>query len=222
MVWELSKSTWIEFSCSSNLIESMQSQRQIWVYMNCLANIATEISRISNDLRLLSSWPNTGINEIELPTVQTGSSIMPGKVNPSILECVNMVCFDVLWARHSVEQCLQWWQLNLNVFMPLMAHKSLESTLILSNALSMMSKKCIDWLKVNEDICKRNAYNSNGIFTALNPILWYHTVAKIVQKRIKTWKEIWILLQEETDLGQNEIDKILDPLTLSNIYDQAL
>ena len=222
VISKLSQLSWITFHTSNNLVESMQSQRQIWAYMNQLANIATELTRICNDLRLLSSWPNTGIWEIELPSVQAGSSIMPGKVNPSILECVNMVCFDVLWSRHSIEQCLLGWQVNLNVFMPLMAHKSIESTKVLTNAIRMMSEKCIDWIKANKNICREYAYESNGIFTALNPILWYHRLAKIVQKRAETGVDIQTILEQETELSPDEIKSILDPLVLSNAQDEVL
>ena len=222
MIQEISRNTSENFKTSENLIESMQSQRQIADYMDCLARIATEISRIANDLRLLSSWPNTGIWEIELPPVQPGSSIMPGKVNPSILECVNMVCFEVLGGRHSVEHCIAWWQLNLNVFMPLMSHKCLEANHILANAIIMMAEKTIDWLKVNMGKCSMYAYESNGIFTALNPILGYHAVSWIVKKRQETWKPIKQLLEEETDLSTEDIEKILNPLTLSNIQNENI
>ena len=217
MIEEISKNSSIKFQTSENLIESMQSQRQIADYMDCLARIATEISRISNDLRLLASGPNTGIWEIELPPVQPWSSIMPGKVNPSILECVNMVCFDVLGSRYAVEHCLAGGQLNLNVFMPLMSHKALEATSILRNAMIMMSEKAIDWLKVNVKQCNTYAFESNWIFTALNPILGYHTVSGIVKKRQETWESIKKLLEEETDLSTEQIEEILNPLTLSNI-----
>ncbi len=205
------------FTQCPNLIESMQSQRQIGEYMWALNQIATEVWRIANDLRLLSSGPHTGISEIILPPVQPGSSIMPGKVNPSILECVNMVCFRVGWADSAVRQCLAWWQLNLNVFMPLMALESLTATQILGNACQMMAEKCIDGIQAHMKMTEKYAYESNGLFTALNPILWYQKVSELVKQKERTGKSVKELLLELWDMSESEIDQLLDPKKLTNI-----
>ena len=215
MVRALSWETGIDFKTSSNLIASMRSQRQIGVYMNALTQIAHELSRMCNDLRLLSSGPFTGFGELNLPAVQPGSSIMPGKVNPSILECVNMVCFRILGADTTMKHCLSESQLNLNIWMPLMIHETLNATKILTNALKMMTDKCISGIEVNKEVCEKYAYESNGIFTALNPILGYQKVADIVHIREESGKSIKELLLEKTDLSEEEITKILDPKNLT-------
>lgn len=217
MVECISQETKTRFYGNPNLIESMQSQRQIWNYMNCLSIIATELTRITSDLRLLSSGPHTGFAEVKLPPVQPGSSIMPGKVNPSILECVNMICFRVMGSRTSVEHCLSASQLNLNIFMPLMAHETIESTKILTQACSIMTEKAIHGLEVNIEKSKEYWFQSNGIFTALNPILGYSKVAKLVHQREQSSESIETLLLKNTDLSKEDIADILDPLKLSNI-----
>jgi len=217
MIAAISSNSVQSFYQCSDLIESMQSQRQIGEYMWTLSQIATEVSRIANDLRLLSSWPHTGISEIILPPVQPGSSIMPGKVNPSILECVNMVCFRVGGANNSVRQCLEGGQLNLNVFMPLMSLESLTATSIMGNTCVMMAEKCIYGIGANTKMTEKYAYESNGLFTALNPILGYQRVSDLVKKKEKTGKSVKELLLESWDMTEEEIDEILDPKKLTGI-----
>ncbi|QQR84232.1 hypothetical protein IPJ72_03550 [Candidatus Peregrinibacteria bacterium] len=172
----------LKFKGASDLIESMQSQRQMLHFSQMLKRVACEMSRIASDLRLLSSGPNTGLAEIELPPVQPGSSIMPGKVNPSILECVNMVCYRVMGSEATVAHCVYNGQINLNVNMPLMSYEVLTSMKILGNAAVMMAEKCVDGITANEETCRKYAYQSGSLATALNPIIGYAHVAEIVKE----------------------------------------
>lgn len=196
----LNKNTGFDFKNAPDMVESMQSQKQILQFAGALKLSAVEISRIASDLRLLSSGPHTGFHEINLPAVQPGSSIMPGKINPSILECVNMVCYRVIGAETTVTQAVLGGQLNLNVNMPIMASEILHSMEILSNAVKMMAEKCINGITANVELCKKYAYESAGLATALTPIMGYEAVAKLVKEMLATGKPL-----------PDEIKKLLDP-----------
>lgn len=213
----LGKQTGIDFIAHENMIEGTQSQRQIGEYMSALKALSLEMHRIMSDLRLLSSGPYTGLGEIKLPAVQPGSSIMPGKVNPSILEAAHMVCMRIFWAETTVSYTLAQSQLNLNVWMPLMATESIEATQLFINMCDMLREKCFTGIEVNTERCKQYAYESNGIFTALNPILGYARVAKLVKQREETGKSLEELLSDIPDISPSEIQEILDPKKLSNI-----
>ncbi len=216
MVTEISTHTWIDFYTCDNLIESMQSQKEIGYYMSALKAIAIHVSKICDDLRILSSGPHTGIWEIILPPVQPGSSIMPGKVNPSILECANMICVKVIAAESSTTQCLLWWQLNLNVYMPLMSYETITATNLLTNMFPMMAEKCISGIQVDEKKCHDHAYESNSIFTVLNPILGYHTVAELIKQKESSWLSIRELLIKQHGMSKKEVEELLKPENLIN------
>src|SRR5204863_7534654 len=140
-----------DFRPSDDLREAMQSQLPIGAVSASLRNVALELTRITNDLRLLASGPQTGLAEIILPAVQPGSSIMPGKVNPSMLECMNQLCFHILGAATAVDYALQAGQLELNVMMPLMAYEILFSIEILKNYLPVFIEKCIAGIEADRD-----------------------------------------------------------------------
>ena len=211
VIKELKKETKLHFQLSPDLVESMNSQRQILEFMSSLRNAAVEISRIVNDLRLLSSGPTNGLAEIVLPPVQPGSSIMPGKINPSILECVNMVCFRVMGAESAVVQAVHSGQLDLNVFMPLMSVETLESMKILKNALQILDTKCIRDIKVNKENCQKYVFQSSSLATVLNPVLGYHQTAKIVKESLEKNTSIKDLLIKKGILDKEKIEELLDP-----------
>jgi len=217
MIEKLSENTGMQFLIHPNMIEGMQSQRQIWSYMSSLKNLSLELTRIMNDLRLLSSGPHTGLGEINLSAVQPGSSIMPGKVNPSILEAAHMVCYRVIGSATTTDYAMQAGQLNLNVMMPLMSYESITSTKLMSNMFAMLSEKCISGITANVERCSQYAYESNGIFTALNPILWYQAVADLIKKKEKTGKSLKELLGDSPNISPEQIDELLDPIKLANI-----
>jgi aspartate ammonia-lyase len=211
VVQNLNKNTGLTFKKAPDLVESMQSQRQILEFSMALKQIAVEMSRIASDLRLLSSGPNTGFAELTLPAVQPGSSIMPGKINPSILECVNMTCYRVMGSEHTVEHCVHGGQMDLNVNMPLMSYELLTSMRILGNTAWMMADKCVSGITADRCRSKQYAYESASLATALNPIIGYNKVAEVVKEFVKTKKPIPDIVLEKGILTQVELKRILNP-----------
>jgi len=204
-----------ELRLSPNMCSSMQSQLPMMVYSNALKTIALELTRICNDLRLMSSGPTNGLQEIYLPATQAGSSIMPGKVNPSILEMSNQVFFKVLGNDHAMALAMQAGQLELNVMMPLMCHLALESTHILSNTLEVLRVRCLDGIKPNIEQCERNVMNTSQIITALNPIIGYVRAAELAKEAVNNKKSVIDLIREKKILSDEAIKKILDPRQLT-------
>jgi len=212
----LKENTWFKkLKASKNKIADTQSQIEILEYSSALKEIAIEISRICADLKLLSSGPNTWFWEINLPAVQPGSSIMPWKVNPSIIECMKMVCYRVIWSEATVSYCVHWWQLELNTNMPLMSYELITSVNILKNWIDNLIERCIDGITANEGICRKYAYESSSLATILNPILGYSKVSELVKKQIKTKKSIIEIVLKEKILTQKELNKIIIPEKLT-------
>lgn len=204
-----------EINLSTNMCSSMQSQLPMMTYSNALRTIALEMTRICNDLRLMSSGPNNGLQEIYLPATQAGSSIMPGKVNPSILEMSNQVFFKILGNDHAMSLAMQAGQLELNVMMPLMCHLALESTHILANTLETLRIRCIDGIKPNLEQCERNVLNTSQIVTALNPIIGYSRAAELAKEAVNNKKSVIDLVREKKILSDEAIRKLLDPRQLT-------
>ncbi len=200
---------------SQNMCKSMQSQLPMMVYSNALRSIALELTRVANDLRLLSSGPANGIGEITLPSAQPGSSIMPGKVNPSILEMCNQVFFKVLGNDTAMAYALQAGQLELNVMMPVMAQLALESTHILTNTLKTMRELCIHGITANTEICEKYASQTSQIVTALNPIIGYAKGAELAKESLRSKKSVIELVREEKLLTEDQIKSLLDPMKLT-------
>ena len=200
---------------AQDMCSAMQSQLPMMVYSNALRVCALELTRIANDLRLLSSGPATGLAEIQLPSMQPGSSIMPGKVNPSILEMSNQVFFKVLGNDQAMAYANQAGQLELNVMMPVMAQLALESTHILTNALKTMRELCIDGITANREQCERYATETSQIVTALNPLIGYAKAAELTKEALKTKKSIIELVREQQILSESEIKTLLDPKKLT-------
>jgi aspartate ammonia-lyase len=173
-------------------------------------NFAQDLSRISNDIRLLGSGPNTGLFEISLPAVQPGSSIMPGKVNPSMAEMVNMVCFQVIGCDTTILLAAQAGQLELNVMLPVVAFNLIHEIEILRNAIDVYVRLCIDGLKANAERCAAYAENSLSIVTVLNPHIGYLAAAEIAKESIKSGRTIRQLVLEKGLLSPEQVDKIFD------------
>jgi aspartate ammonia-lyase len=193
-----------------NMCAAMQSQLPMVVYGNALRTIALELTRIVNDLRLMSSGPSNGLGEIVLPSVQPGSSIMPGKVNPSILEMANQVFFRVLGNDTTMAYSAQAGQLELNVMMPVIAHAALEATEILTTSLRTLRVRCIDGITANEARCRHYAEHTSQIATALNRILGYAMAGEIAKESVATGKSIVDIVRERRLLTEDQIPKILD------------
>ena len=211
MVAELCRLTGSPYRKANNLIHAMQSQSPVGRTSSALRDFAVELGRIANDLRLLSSGPTTGLAEIVLPEVQAGSSIMPGKVNPSIPEMVNMVCFQVIGNDLTVSQAVAAGQLELNVMMPIMAENVLESAEILASACRQLAVRCVDGIAVNEERCEDYAYRSMGLATALAPYVGYLEAAKVAKRALAEGKTIIELVRNDGVLSDEELERLLDP-----------
>jgi aspartate ammonia-lyase len=217
MVKELSSLTGINFKQSLNYFEAMQSMASAASLSGALRNLALDIARIANDLRLLSSGPRTGLAEIKLPAVQPGSSIMPGKVNPSILEMVNMVSYQVIGLDTTVAYATQAGQLELNVMMPVIGFNLTFALEIYRNALQVLRQKCIDGIEADEAVCKEFAEKSVSIVTALTPHIGYLKAAEVVKEAVKKNKGVRAVLLEMKLLDESLLNEILDPYKLTEV-----
>ena len=196
---------------STNLIEATWDTGAYVQTSGVLKRIAVKLSKICNDLRLLSSGPRTGINEINLPRLQPGSSIMPGKVNPVIPEVVNQVAFRVIGNDLTVTIASEAGQLELNVMEPIIVHCLFESIEMLINAMNTLREKCIAGITANEEVCRRMVFNSIGLVTALNPYLGYETSSMLAKEALKTGKGIYDLVLEHRLMSEEELHKVLQP-----------
>jgi aspartate ammonia-lyase len=215
MVDALSAVTGLPLKAPASYIEIAQSTADFADYSASLKNLALDIMKISNDLRLLSSGPRVGLGEIKLPAVQPGSSIMPGKVNPVIAECTNMVCYQVIGNDTAVSMASQGGQLQLNVMMPGMIFNLLLSSKILTNMMTMLKERCIDGIEANEKQCRLNFEKTLGMATALNPIIGYAKAAEVVKESIKTDTPILQMIEKQGILSKEEIGRLLSPERLT-------
>jgi aspartate ammonia-lyase len=215
VVAKLSELTGLPLKPAEHMVEMTESQYAMLEAHSALKLLAVELTRIANDLRLMSSGPQTGLAEINLPAVQPGSSIMPGKVNPVMLEMLNMACFQVMGNDTTITLAVQAGQLELNVMMPVMAFDMLMSIDILKNAMNVVAEFCIEGITANEERCHWYVDNSNGLATALNAYIGYSAAAKVAQENSKTGKPIRQIVLEQGFLTAEELDKILDPMAMT-------
>ncbi|MGB8538867.1 MAG: aspartate ammonia-lyase [Acidobacteriaceae bacterium] len=194
---------------------AMQSNACMADVSAALRGIALETIRISNDIRLLSSGPNTGFAEIFLPSLQPGSSIMPGKINPVIPELAAMVSFQVIGNDTAVAYAVQAGQLELNVMMPTMAYNVLLSVTILTNMLRQLDEYCVQGITANEQRCQMYAQSTVSLATALNPYIGYAKAAEIVKESVGTGKSIIEIARARKQLTEEEIAEILDPVRMT-------
>ncbi|HVR38730.1 MAG TPA: lyase family protein, partial [Thermoanaerobaculia bacterium] len=212
--------TGLPLESADDLREPMQSQLPVVAVSAALRNLALELTRITNDLRLLASGPMTGLAEIQLPSVQPGSSIMPGKVNPSLLECMNQVLFHIIGADTAVAYASQAGQLELNVMMPLMAFEITFSIEILKNFLPVLIDKCIRGIEADRERCEAYYISSPSLATALNPIIGYAAAAEIAKESAKTGRPIPELILERKLLSEEKIAETFTPEFLANQADR--
>jgi aspartate ammonia-lyase len=194
---------------------AMQSNLAMSSVSSVLRNLALEVIRISNDLRLLSSGPNTGLAEINLPALQPGSSIMPGKINPVMAELAAMVSFQVVGYDTAVALAVQAGQLELNVMMPTMAHSVLTSITIMTNMLRQLTEFCIKGITANEKRCEFYAQSTVSLATALNPYIGYAKAAEIAKESVATGKTIIEIAHSKGYLSKKQIEEILDPARMT-------
>lgn len=207
----LAKVTGLAIFSAPNLIEATPDTGAYVIYSSALKRMAIKISKICNDLRLLSSGPRCGFNEINLPPMQPGSSIMPGKVNPVIPEVMNQVCYRVIGNDLTVTMAAEAGQLQLNVMEPVLTYAIMESMQLLSNGMDTLREKCIDGITANEEHCREMVLHSIGIVTALNPYIGYKNSTKIAKEALETGKSVYNLVLEHKILSKEELDDILNP-----------
>jgi len=210
VIQEINDFTGLHLKKPENIFEATQSCDAAVEASSALKVLAVSMNKISNDLRLLSSGPRTGLGEILLPAVQPGSSIMPGKVNPVMAEMLNMVCYQVIGNDLTIALAGEAGQLELNVMMPVIAYNLLQSIEILANAVRAFTDRCVRGIAVNEEVCLRYAENSIALATALNLAIGYEKAAKIANIAFKKGKSVKEVALEEGILSKEELDEILD------------
>ncbi|MDY0201106.1 MAG: aspartate ammonia-lyase [Bacteroidales bacterium] len=207
----LTRISGLDVVLASNLVEATQDTGAFIMYSSAVKRLAVKLSKICNDLRLLSSGPRTGLNEINLPPMQPGSSIMPGKVNPVIPEVVNQIAFKVIGNDLTVTMGVEGGQLELNVFEPVIVQSIFESIEMLKNGMNTLKYKCIDGITANEEHCRQLVYGSIGLVTALNPVIGYEKSTVIAKEALKTGRSVYDLVLEHKILTKEQLDRILAP-----------
>lgn len=216
-VVHLNRITRMPIRLAENLVEATQDTQAFVLYSSVLKSLSIKASKICNDLRLLSSGPRAGFHEINLPAMQPGSSIMPGKVNPVIPEVMNQVCFRVIGSDLTVTLAAEAGQLQLNVMEPVIAACLLEAQTLLRNAAKTLREHCVDGITANEDICRILVERSVGTVTALNPVVGYDKATELAAEALRTGKGIVELVREKGILTEEQLTKILDPAAMTGV-----
>ncbi len=203
--------TGMDIKLAENLVEATSDTGAFVMYSSALKRLAVKLSKISNDLRLLSSGPRAGLNEINLPPMQPGSSIMPGKVNPVIPEVVNQIAFKVIGNDLTVTMAAEAGQLELNVMEPVIVHSLFESIEMLKNGMDTLIQRCINGITANEKHCRYQVENSIGLVTALNPVLGYEECTNLAREALESGRSVYELVLEKELLSKEELEKILLP-----------
>ncbi len=210
----LSKVTGLSMITAPDLVEATSDTGAFVQLSGVLKRCAVKLSKVCNDLRLLSSGPRAGLAEIRLPAMQPGSSIMPGKVNPVIPEAVNQVCFDVIGGDVTVTMAAEAGQLQLNVFEPVIVFRLLRHISALSNACRMLREKCVDGIEANPVEMRRYVEASIGIVTALLPELGYGVCTQVAKEALESGRGVVELVLEKKLLTREQVDRILDPMAM--------
>lgn len=196
---------------------AMQSLSPFVAVSGSLRNLAQDLVKISHDLRLMDSGPKTGLKEIQLPPVQPGSSIMPGKYNPVMAEMTSMVCFQVMGLDQAIALCAQAGQLELNVMMPLVAYDLIHSIEILGNTLEALNRRCLAGISANRDRCLAYAEGSLALVTALNPHIGYLNAAAVAKESLNTGKSLRELVLEKELMSEAKLAEVLDLEKMSQL-----
>lgn len=210
----IKKVTSIDVKMAPNLIDATQNLDGYVFVSSAVKTCAVNLSKISNDLRLMSSGPKTGLAEIVLPARQNGSSIMPGKINPVIPEVVSQVAFNIIGNDLTITMAAEAGQLELNAFEPVLFYNLFESIETLGRAAVTLADNCIDGIVANEDVCRRNIEKSVGVVTALCPVMGYVKSAEIAKKVLKSEKSVKEYVVAEKILTAEAADNLLDPAKL--------
>src|ERR1700742_1310036 len=213
----LKQITGLDLRVGDDRIQLMQSMGDVAGFSAQVRVLAIDLSKIASDLRLMVMGPRTGIDEIRLPAVQPGSSIMPGKINPSIPEMVNQVCFQVMGLDTTVAISAEHGQLELNVMMPVIAHNILLAMKILTNAANVLADKCVKGIEANEEMCAYWVERSAALATALAPQIGYAKAADISKQAVKEGILIRDMVKRDKILPDNEVDEVLDLRKMTEI-----
>ncbi len=211
IIEELTVATGFPLIASPDLFEAMQNMDPFLALSSALRRTAVNLGRIANDLRLLASGPRTGFDEVRLPAIQPGSSIMPGKINPSMAEMTNMVCFQVMGCDQAVLLAAQAGQLELNVMMPLISWNLTFSMELLKNCVQKFTNSCIKGITANEASCRRYLEDSLGLVTVLAPYIGYNASAAIAKESVASGRSIREIVLEQGLMAADELDRIMRP-----------
>ncbi len=210
-VEELAAITGLDLVLAPNLVEATPDTGAFVMFSGVLKRVAVKLSKLCNDLRLLSSGPRCGLNEINLPAMQPGSSIMPGKVNPVIPEVVNQIAFQVIGNDLTITMAAEAGQLQLNVMEPLITSNLFESLDMLTAGVRTLTERCIRGITVNSDHCRAMVESSIGVVTALVPVIGYERAGEVAMEALASGRSVRVVLLEAGDLGQEEIERLLSP-----------
>ncbi len=217
MIGYLAEMTGLELREGGNRIQLMQSMGDFAAFSGVVASYAVDLGKIASDIRLLASGPRTGLAELRLPPVQPGSSIMPGKVNPSIAEMVNMVCYQALGNNHVVAMAAEAGELELNVMMPVIAHNLLFTMEILSAASVTLADRCVTGMQADAVQCAYWLERSPAIVTAVAPRIGYARAAELAKEAVERGVTVRSLVSEKGLLSPEEIEKVLDLRAMTEI-----
>lgn len=213
---KLKEITGVEFKPAEDFIAATQDTADFVHVSGALKTAAVRLSKIANDIRLMNSGPRCGLGEVNLPKMQPGSSIMPGKVNPVICEVVGEACYEVIGNDVTIMLCSERGEFELNAFEPGIAYALFNSVTVLENAMRTLAQKAIKDLTANPEACKNAVLNSIGIVTAFNPVLGYEKSASMAKEALQTGKSVADICLERGYLPKEEIDKILNPENMLN------
>ena len=212
----LRRYTKLPLRAATNRFRVTQSMGDVLAYSGALRRLSVEVGKVASDLRLLSMGPRAGIAEIQLPAVQPGSSIMPGKVNPSVPEMVNQVCYQVIGCDAAVLAAADAGQLELNVMMPVIAWNAVHATVILGQAMHVLERKCIRGITADRERARELLDRSSALATALSPHIGYAQTAAIAKLSVETGRPIRDLVRERRLLPDEALDAILSPLAMTS------
>jgi aspartate ammonia-lyase len=216
MVRELQHISRLELRAGQDLVQLMQSMGDVATLSGALRAYVLDLNKIANDIRLLASGPRTGLAEILLPAVQPGSSIMPGKVNPSIAEMVNQVCYQVLGLDTTVALAAEAGQLELNVMMPVISHNIVFALTIVGNASRVLAERCVAGIQADEAQCAYWLERSPALVTALAPKIGYAEAAKLAKEAVASGLTVKQLVMQKGILQGAELEEVLDLRAMTN------
>jgi len=208
--------TGLPFITAPDLVEATADTGAFVQLSGVLKRCAVKLSKICNDLRLLSSGPRAGLGEINLPAMQPGSSIMPGKVNPVIPEVVNQVCFDIIGGDVTVTMAAEAGQLQLNVFEPIIAFRLLGGMTNLTRACKILQERCVEGITANRERMQKFVEESVGVITALVPILGYETATDLAKEALETGRDVYDLVCERGLMTRDQLDRLLNPEAMTS------